>query len=66
MNATNKPTEWLESQPNFWRGRALVRRPGPDIDVWSEEALRGHQLAGQYELMAEQCETITRDAGRQS
>jgi hypothetical protein len=53
------PMDWLESQPGFWRGRASVRRPDASIDIWSAEALRDHQMAGQFELNAEQCETAT-------
>lgn len=52
------PIEWLEAQAGYWRGKALVRRPGPETAIWSEEALRGHRISGEYELSAEMCETI--------
>lgn len=58
---TQDPTTWLEQQPNYWRGRASVRRPGPDVDVWSAEALRDHQRAGEYERQAELAEKKGRE-----
>lgn len=58
---TCNPTAWLSTIPGYWRGRASVRRPGVDVDVWSAEALADHRQAAFYERQAELAEKKERE-----
>lgn len=49
-------TSWFESQPAYWRGRALTRKPQPGCDQLSKDYVHDMMLVGRYEDMAQQLE----------